>query len=85
MTVTEKSAIALVGKTFSHFYQGNAIAEGIVVGMSGPNHIQLALQEGGKEEGWFEIYHLDEVGYDRLSKTGFRFSLDNPHREEFLG
>jgi hypothetical protein len=82
-TLTEKVAYALVGKTFEHFHSGEVIASGIILGMCGPSALQLHVQEEGKD--WFEIHALTELGYDRVSKTGYRFSPDNPYREQLIG
>jgi len=43
----------------------------------------LVVQEEGKE--WFEIHAATDLGYDRVSKTGYRFSVDNPYREQLIG
>jgi len=82
-TVTEKTTYALVGKTFEHFHSGEVIASGIILGMCGPTALQLVVQEEGKE--WFEIHAATDLGYDRVSKTGYRFSVDNPYREQLIG
>lgn len=82
-TLTEKVAYSLVGKTFEHYHNGEIIASGVILGMCGPSALQLQVQEEGKE--WFEIHALTELGYDRVNRSGYRFSLDNPYREECLG
>ena len=51
MTLTEKTALALIGKTFTHFYEGKVIARGILLGMVGPSHIQLAVEGRGGRGG----------------------------------
>jgi hypothetical protein len=51
--------------------------------MVGPNAVQLILGEDGED--WADIHALTDLGYDRIAKTGYRFSGDNPHREELIG
>jgi hypothetical protein len=80
MTQTEKTAQALIGKTFVHFYQGEEIALGIVIGMVGPNAVQFELAEGDRE--WHEIQAVTDLGFDRIAKTGYQFSKGNPFREK---
>jgi hypothetical protein len=82
MTQTEKTTYALIGKTFIHFYEGAEIARGKVLGMTSANAIQLAVRGKEDDREWFEIHSVADLGYDRGSRTGYRFSMDNPHREE---
>jgi hypothetical protein len=84
MTQSEKTTNALIGKTFTHFYRGEIIARGKVLGMVAANHIQLLVAGEKKGEEHYEILHLDFLGYDRIEKTGYFLSKDNPHRKEFV-
>jgi len=81
MTLSEKIAYAYIGKTFKHFCEGEVIAEGIVIGVAF-GAIQLSVSENGEE--WFETLALTEIGYDRIKKTGYRMSMENPHRKELI-
>lgn len=84
-TLTEQTMYALIGKTFEHLYEGKVISRGIIVGMVGPNALQLVSTKEGTGEERFFILSATEVGFDEVKETGFVFSFDNPHREELAG
>jgi hypothetical protein len=84
MTLTEKIMSALVGKTFTQFYEGKEIARGHILAMIGTNAVMFVVTEVSGEE-FDEIHSVTEIGYDRIRKTGYRFSPDNPLREQIAG
>jgi hypothetical protein len=81
-TLTEKTLQALIGKTFTHYCEGEAIAQGMIVGMVGPNALLLELFEEDPES--YEIQPATDLGYDRIAKTGYKFSKDNPYRAKLI-
>jgi len=83
ITLTEKTLKALIGKTFSHLYNGEIIARGKIAGMVGPNALLLEVTDGERE--WHEIQASTDIGYDRITNSGYQFSQDNPYREKLEG
>jgi hypothetical protein len=90
MTQTEITTRQVIGKTFSFYLGGKLLATGEVLSMVSANAISLVYQvEEGvddlPEKEFYEIRDVTTLGFDWPTKTGFRFSVDNPHREELMG
>jgi hypothetical protein len=84
-SLTEKVAKLLIGKTFVYYWNGEPALTGIIYNVLNSTQLLLGYDSEAGEEEFVEIRPMSDCGFDYGTKTGFRFSKDNPHYETFAG
>jgi hypothetical protein len=82
-TLTERNAKIMIGKTFKYFWEGKVLYSGFVLNMLNNSSLLLFYynQPDGEDD---EVRSLNDCGFDHATKTGFKFSYENPEADTLV-